>query len=265
VANPETVAKLANVATLMAIERQGRLVCASVVPSPDDERPSEHHHDAFSSAQTLVERGAQTAQARGVECDRRVAVGEHIHEALAHIADAEDADLLVMGMSECAHPTLLECDLDFDRIVDAVAAHAPCNVLVAKFRDGMHFDRALVPVSRSTPVGLAREVVVAFHHQAATDIDFVYFAPTEELIQPALDELNHRLKDAELDHYGRALVKVSPNPANGIVHASDGYDLVVVGTPPLHVLRRQLLGSVAERVIQEAHSTTLVMRTVGVG
>ncbi len=264
VANPATVANLIHISALIAAEHDGRLICTSVVPSPDEagEEPGPCG-DAFTNAQDLVKRAQHAAQARGLESECRVAVGQHIHEGINNVAEAYDADLLVIGMSQHLHPTLTQSDLDFDRIVDAVAAHAPCNVLVARFEEDLRLDRALVPVARSTDPRLAREIIVPLYHQAGAEIDFVHFASAHEQTQEALDELNAVLNNAALDSYGRALVKISSDPAAGIIHASEAYNVVVVGTPPLHTLRRQLLGSLAEQVVQAAHCTTLVMRTAG--
>ncbi len=264
VANPATVAKLIHTSALIAEEHDGRLLATSVVPSPDEGpgKPA-HLEDAFGSAQNLVERAEHAAQAHGLTCESRVAVAQHIHEAIASVAEGADADLLVIGMSEGAHPTLAQSDIDFDRIVDAVAAHAPCNVLVAKFRNGLHFDRVLVPVESATDLSLTRQIIVPLYHQAGADVDFVHFAPTAAETEKALEQVNGWLNEASLDDCGSALVKVAPSPTAGIVHASDAYDVVVLGTPPLHMLKRQLLGSLAEQVVQEAHCTTLVLRSAG--
>ncbi len=264
VANPATVGELIETSAVIAKQHNGRLIATSVVPSPDEpEGESRHPEEAFSQAQNLVERAQHAAQARGLECERRVAVGQHIHEGITTVAEAYDADLLVIGMSERAHPTLAQCDLDFDRIVDAVAAHTSCNVLVAKFRGNLRFDRVLVPVARSTHLGLAREIIVALHHQVGAHIDFLHFAPTETAVPKALGRLQKWLNDAGLDGYGRALVKTASDPAEAIISASDAYDVVAVGAPPLHTLQRQLLGSLAEQVASTVHCTTLVMRTAG--
>ena len=264
VANPATVAKLIQTSALIAAEYDGRLLAVSVVPSPD-EGPGKPAHldDAFGHAQNLVERAEHAAQARGLECESRVAVAQHIHEAITSVAEGADADLLVIGMSEGAHRTLADHNTDFDRIVDAVAAHAPCNVLVAKFRNGLHFDRVLVPIESSTDLSLTRQIVVPLYHQAGANVDFVHFAPTAAESQEALDQLNGWLNEASLDDYGSAVIRAGSTPTAGIVHVSDAYDVVVVGTPPLHTLRRKLLGSLAEQVVQEAHCTTLVMRSAG--
>ena len=260
-ANPANVDELIHIAALVAAEHDGGLVAISVIHSlEEDGSASTPDPDAFSRAQTLVQRAQDAAKTRGVECQKRVAIAQHIHEGIANITEAQEADLLVMGMSEQLHPSLETSEIEFDRIVDAVAAHVPCNMLVAKFRDGTLLNRALVPVADYTDLSMAREVIIPLYHQAATDIHFLTFAPSQQKLQQARRELAQWLAEADLAGCGEVRVQTSAKPAEGIIRASETYDLVVIGTPPLHKLKQQLLGSVAEQVIGNVHCSTLVMR-----
>jgi len=263
-ANPANVGELIHIAALVAAEYDGKLVATSVVHSlEEDGSASTPDPDAFSRAQTLVQRAQDAAKARGVECQKHVAIAQHIHDGIANITEAQEADLLLMGMSEHLHPSLEASEIEFDRIVDAVAAHVPCNVLIAKFRDDTRLDRALVPVTDYTDLSMAREVVIPLHHQAGTDIHFLAFAPSQQDPQQARQELAQWLAEADLADYGEVRVQTSDEPAEGIIRASETYDLIVIGTPPLHKLKQQLLGSVAEQVIGNAQCSTLVMRAAG--
>jgi len=260
-ANPANIPKLIHLAALIATEYSGRLVVTSVVPAPDEEAPaSGHDPDAFDKAQSLVQRGYEAALARGLQCERRVAVGQHIHEGIINVAEGHQANLLVMGMSESPHPSLAASDIEFDRVVDAVSAHAPCNVLVAKFRDGMHFDSALVWVSDHIDFRMAEQVIVPLHHQAGVEIEFVSFAASQQQVRPARIQVNQSLEEAGLTGYGHLTVQVGEETADALIEASKSYDLILLGTPPLHQLERRLLGSVAEQVVHNAYCTTLVMR-----
>ena len=82
---------------------------------------------------------------------------------------------------------------------------------------------------------------------------------------PGWAELTDWLRQANLVEYGHVSVEVAPEPAMAIAYASNRYDAVALGTPPLYALQRRLLGSLAEQVIVEAHCSTLVMRTRDVG
>jgi len=258
--NPANIPKLIHIATLIAIEHSGRLVVTSVVPAPDEEGLSvDPDPDAFDKAQSLVQRGYEAALARGIQCDRRVAVGQHIHEGIVNVAEGHQANLLVMGMSESPHPLLEASDIEFDRIVDAVSAHAPCNVLVAKFRDGMDFDSGLVWVSDDIDLEMARQVIVPLHHQAGVEIEFVNFAASQRQAEQAHAQADQWLEEAGLTGCGHVTVRVVQETADALVEDSKTYDLIVLGTPRLHQLKHRLLGTVAEQVVANAHCTTLLM------
>jgi len=260
-ANPANVGELVHIAALLGKEYNGQLIATSVVHSlEEDGSASTPVPDAFNNAQNLVQRAQDAAQARGVQCQRRVAIAQHIHDGIADITEAEGANLLLMGMSEQLHPSLQTSEIEFDRIVDAVAAYVPCNVLVAKFRDGARLDRVLVPVADYTDLSMAREVIIPLYHQAGATIHFVAFAPSQHKLQQAHGEIVQWLGEADLADCGEARIEVSDKPAEGIIQASKTYDLVVIGTPPLYKLKERLLGSLAEKVITNAHCTTLVMR-----
>ncbi len=259
--NPANVLELIHIAALIATEYGGRLVVTSVVPAPDEEAPaSGHDPDAFDKAQSLVQRGYEAALARGLQCERRVAVGQHIHEGIVNVAKGHQANLLVMVMSESPYPLLEASDIEFDRVVDAVSAHAPCNVLVAKFRDGMHFDSALVWVSDHIDFTMAEQVIIPLHRQAGVEIDFMTFAASQRQIQQAHAQVSRWLEEVRLAGYGHVTVQVGEETADAIIEASKSYDLILLGTPPLHQLERRLLGSVAEQVVHNAYCTALVMR-----
>ncbi len=259
--NPANVPKLIHIAALIATEHSGGLVVTSVVPAPDEEAlASGHDPDAFDKAQSLVQRGYEAALARGLQCERCVAVGQHIHEGIVNVAEAHQANLLVIGMSESAYPLLEASDIEFDHVVDAVSAHAPCNVLVAKFRDGMHFDSALVWISHHVDLQMAKQVIVPLHHQAGVDIEFVNFAASQRQAERARAQTDQWLEEAELTGYGHVTIQLGEPTADAIIQASKAYDVVIIDTPPLHQLERQLLGTVAEQVVHNALCTTLVMR-----
>jgi len=259
--NPTNVPKLIHIAALIATEHGGRLVVTSIVPAPDEKGlPADADADAFDKAQSLVQRAYEAALTHGLSCDRRVAVGQHIHEGIVNVAEGHQANLLLMGMSESPHSLQEASDTGFDRIVDAVSAHAPCNVLVAKFRDGMHFDNALVWVSDHIDFTMAKEVVIPLHRQAGVEIEFVNFVSSEQQVQQAHTQLKQWLEEAGLTNCGHITVRVGEETADAIIDASKTYDLTLLGTPPLHQLKRRLLGSVAEQVVHNAYCTTLVMR-----
>ncbi len=262
--NPANVPKLIHLAALIAIEYGGELVVASIVPAPDEDGgPADA--DVFDKAQSLVQSACEAATARGLPCDRHVVVGQHIHEGIVNVAEGHQANLLVMGMSESPSSLHEAPDTEFDRMVDAVSAHAPCNVLMAKFRDGMHFDNALVGISDHIDFAMAQQIIVPLHHQAGVEIEFVSFVTSKQQVEQTHTQVKQSLEEAGLTDCGRLTVQVTQETADALIEASKSYDLLLIGTPPLYQLKHRLLGTVAEQVVHNAYSTTLVMRPAEAG
>ncbi len=261
VANPETVSSLMYTACLMAKQVGGRLVVASVVPPPSaDSRSDEDRAEQISRAEALLRQALDYARQQQMDCDSTMAVARQIHEGLVDVAEAQHAQVILVGFSGSPEPSL-PADEDFDRIMDALAAQAPCHLLVAKFRDGEQFDRVLVPLASKINLDLTRDLVTTLHYQAGATIDFVHFAATAQEAEHRSQELQGWLQATGVADCGAVTVQIHPEPAEAIVAATHNYDAVVVGTPPLHTLRRRLFGSVAEHIANHAACTTYLVRS----
>ena len=260
VANPDSVARLMRTAALIAKQFGGRVVAASTMTPPSATPPSERGRtDRMSHAEELLRQAAACAQQWAVPCETAVVVAQHIHEGLVDLAMAHQADMILVGFSAGEAPSPGAPD-SFDRIIDGLAAHAPCHLLVAKYRDGERFARVLVPLASEINLDLTKDVVTALHHQVGAAINFVRFAASQEEAPRYLDELESWLSVRGMADCGTAAVHVHPEPAEAIVAATRNYDAVVVGAGPLHVLRRRLFGSIAEHVAEHAACTAYLAR-----
>lgn len=260
VANPDTVSRLMYTAAMMARQFSGRVVAASVVPPASGARSSDNDRaDAMSQAEELLQEALARAQRWEVQCDSTILVARQIHEGLVDVALAHQANVILVGFPGRQEPPLQAND-DFDRIIDALAARAPCHLLVAKYRDGKRCDRVLVPVVSEINLDLTKDIVTALHCQAGAAVDFVHFTASAEEAERGLEQLQCWLEPAGLADWGRMTVQTDPQPAVAIVAASQGYDALVVGTAPLHALRRRLFGSIAEHIANHAACTAYLVR-----
>lgn len=257
-ANPANVPKLMRLGCMMARQFEGRVVAATVVtvegPPPDaTPRP-----DRMGRAQELLRLAEETAGALGARFDARVALARGIEDVVDEIAEARHAKAIIMGYSEREHPV---AGRGYDRLVDDVATHAPCSLVVARFRDGgEQYRRVLVPVARTLNMDVRRDLLAALHHQAGAEIDLVHYAGREEEARHMGAAIQQWLVERGVSEWVRPRVAIHPDPGQAIVEACGDYDAVVLGTAPLHTLRRRLFGSVPEYVAEHAGCTTLIVR-----
>ncbi|MEA3400865.1 MAG: universal stress protein [Armatimonadota bacterium] len=259
IANPDNVPNLMRIACMMACEFDGRVVAVTVVEmeseAPD---PSSTAHDRMSQAYDVLEMAEKMAEGCDADFDGRLAVGRKVAEVLDDVADAEDAKLIVVGYSERLHP---RDDAEFERLIDEIAAHAPCNLAVARFHGEVRFGRVLVPVRTRLNLDVRRDFVTAMHNQHGATVDVVHFASSQAEVEHMRDELEDWLVERGVYDWVNLRVDVAEQPAEAIVAASSEYDAVVLGTAPLHDVRRRYFGAVSEYVAGHARCSTFLLRT----
>lgn len=260
VANPETVTRLMHTACLIAKQLAGRIMVTTVVPpSGGDSLSGDAPANRITGADQLLRQAIDYAKTWEVDCDSTVSLARQIHEGIVEVAAAQQANLIVVGFSERHEPALHAHN--FDRIIDALAAHSPCHLLVAKYRDGKRFDRVLVPMASDLNIEVTKDIVTALHYQGSATVDFVHFAAREEEVNDRSQQLHRWLEATGMADWGTVTVQINPQPVQAIIKASHNYDAVIVGTPPLHTLRRRLFGSIAEHIANYAACTTYLVRS----
>lgn len=257
--NPENVDRLMNIGCMMAAEYEGRVEAVTVV-EVDCEAPeaTPECHDRMSRAYAILDEAGKIADACGVRFEGHLAIGREVAEVLDEMAQATDASLIIVGFSEREHP---RDGSEFDRLVDEISAHAPCNLLVARFADEVRYARVLVPVRARLNLDVRRDLILALQDQFGSEVDVVHFAGSESEAEHMHAELEEWLKERGVAHRVNLRVEVRENPAEAIVEASSDYDLVVLGTAPLHEVRRKYFGPVPEYVANHAACSTFLIRT----
>ena len=129
-----------------------------------------------------------------------------------------------------------------------------------------------VDFSETSRAALDEAVDLAAHFGAELALLHVFeVAPTmvspPEVFERTVRELERKLELWRAEAERRGASRVRSTVANGVPAAEivrfareGGHDLVVMGTHGRRGLRHLVLGSVAERVVREAHCPVLVVR-----
>ncbi len=263
VANPDNVPGLMRLGCMMAKEHGGHVTAVTVVDTDCAQSPvSPECHDRMSLGYQLLDAAEQMAGERQAPFDARIAVGRGVAEVLDEVAQAQHARLIIMGFSERDHPA--GDDSEFERLIDEIAEHVQCNLLVARFREPERFDRLLVPVRARLNLDIRRDLVTALHNQLGSEADVVHFACDDAEAHAKREELLEWLEERGVGEWVTLRVDVGSDPAEAIVAASEEYDAVVLGTAPLHEVRRKYFGAVPEYVAGHAKCSTLLLRAHGI-
>lgn len=260
VGNPENVVSLMSTGCMMANEHDGRVIAVTVV-QVDCEAVvgTRDSHDRMTSAHAVLYAAEAVAERWECEYECRLAVGRRVQKVLNEVAEAEQADVIIVGFSERQHPRGV--DVRFERLVDEIAAHAQCDLVVARFRGSDRYDRVMVPVRSVVNLNVRRTLVTAMHNQLGAQVDVLHFASSERERAEMRERLSDWLVERGVSDWTSLRVEVNDDPAEGILEASRDYDAVVMRTAPLHEVRRKYFGAIAEHIANHATCSTFLVRT----
>lgn len=212
-------------------------------------------HDAIAALAAPRE----ALEAAGIAAEVQVRDGQPVDVAEALVA-AEQGELVVMGATGVSGLDRVLLGSTAARLVRRM----PCSALVARRGLG-GLQRILAPVDVDQPAVVAVQTAAALARQSGGAVDFLAVVePVLDLAEPdvALRELEALLARAlgPLPAGWRAISVVAESPAAGILHTAEAYDLVVMGTTGKSGLKRLLLGSVAEAVVNACPVSVLVAR-----
>jgi len=259
-ANPDNVPALVRLGCLLAAEYGGTVTGVTVVETDHAATAADiASHDRMSRGYELLDLAEEVARGCDAPFEGRIAIGRGVAEVLDEVAESQHARLIIVGFSERAHPD--GDDAEFDRLIDEIAEHALCDLLVARLRGAQDYRRLLVPVRERLNLDIRREFVTALHNQLGAQVEVVHFACSEEEAAAKHDELLAWLRERGVADWVTLRVDVHPDPAEAIVAAAAHYDAVVLGTAPLHEVRRRYFGAVPEHVAAHAPCTAFLLRT----
>jgi nucleotide-binding universal stress UspA family protein len=175
---------------------------------------------------------------------RKRFVNGYIVEALVREIETTHATLIALG----THGHWRVTEILIGGVAGQMLHDSPCSVLIARRpAEAIGFPRSIVVGIDGSP---GADIALAAANQLATRFD------ASLRIVAALDG-----KNVDVPHVRRAapfVETVAGHPVEALVAASQGADLVVVGSRGLHGL--QALGSVSERIAHEAACSVLVVR-----
>ncbi|HSE83409.1 MAG TPA: universal stress protein [Thermodesulfobacteriota bacterium] len=189
------------------------------------------------------------------------------HREILRIARGEKVDLVALGK-----------DRTIDRFILGgtaikVIRQSPIPVLIpGEIGKCMDIKRILVPIDIShgslTPLkyalGLSKRFDAVVYLLNIVEVGRFDFLPevVERITESSLGKIEEDIREAKLEGKMETYVRVAKNAWVGIVKFADqkNIDLIVMTTFGGTKFREEFIGSIAEKVIQEAHCPVIVMR-----
>jgi nucleotide-binding universal stress UspA family protein len=213
----------------------------------------------------------QTLGSEGRDLEVLVHAGNPADE-IGKFADSWHADLVVVGRPE--HPAGILRRLFRPNTVDGILRHAPCRVLVTRREPAS--GRVIIGVDADQPLPVLRAAAQEIGDRSGDVIVAHWIPPVgsamttltdaavplvawEDLVASALPPIEAAVRQAGLHAEVRVM---AGDPGRGLCELATelASDLVIVGTHGRSGLARIALGSVAERVANDAPCPVMVVR-----
>jgi len=271
VEDPEHVQQLVRTAGDLARFGSGSVRIVTVVAKPHDSPFGIFDDDTIrrefgGDSRQLIERASVP---EGVTVERDVIVDRSVARGLLAAVAESDPAALVVGWRERSGT-----DAVLGTTVDTLVERAACDLYVERVgREADGVDSVLLPVAGESHVGVAARVVAAI--AARNDARVVVLSVTTAdvgrdeaaaFVAEGRDAVETAVDAGAAVGAVETTVREAADATAGIVDAAADHDVVVLGATRRGALRRLLVGSVAQRIVDRTDRTVILGRdgeTVG--
>lgn len=187
-----------------------------------------------------------------------VRVASDVGREIAHIADVEQADLILMGWHRPAFST--------NRLggrVGQILSAAKTDVAVYIDRQNKMIERILLPYTLGIHTDLGLEIALRIlFHQPNSHLTILRVAAPGEALGEFSYEFHvvmQRLPESIRDRIKQTAVE-STEPLQSVIQASESVDLTIAGASREWGIERQTLGQYTDALAAECHSSLLITR-----
>ena len=248
----ETGPSLARFTTLLA-----HYYCATPtavhVLSPQNEDKAEALQ---SKTRELTQKVACEVESLGYSANVKVITHENVAKGILRAANSQKTWAIVLG-----HPHK-STSHEFNRIVDAVAKDAPCQVIMVRLCGVLHTERILVPVVDLKNLKLLGHVIRALCGAGKHIITLLAMVQSDALddeIEKAEELLIDWVQKEHLIPHVRCRAIATEARVEAIVQEANDHDVTVMAASQMHGLRRIFFGSLAEDVAQNCRKPMLTI------
>ena len=256
--NPAHVYALLDYAEPMARARELDQVAISVVEVPR-QLPIQEGLRFVPRKEALLFRAQEHAAMRQSGLKTDMIVAHRASDGILSGVSRHNGDLLVMGWKGYTNTR----DRVFGEVADQIIRYAPCDIALIKLASTEPPRRCLFPTAGGAHALLAAEMLgelADVFKMSITICNVVEPGASEEeraeaarWIQRTADRIE---ADVEVDHE----IIEAKTVAGGIVKASKGYDLVVLGAAREPWYQQVLFGEIPEKVARYSSASVLVVK-----
>ncbi|OFV67960.1 MAG: cationic amino acid transporter [Candidatus Syntrophoarchaeum caldarius] len=244
IANPETVKDLITLASIIAREKDGEILAMAVIKVPE-QLPVSSGREFVDEKKPIIQ-DAVEACPDDIPINTLIRVGHSIPRAITETAKTRNCDLIILGWRGWTWRQ----ERILGSTIDPVVIHAPCDVIIARFRDFVPemVKTILVPTIGGVHANFAYEIAKIFE-RAGGRIRAV------RIVKDLKEEKTHITED-EMDI---ELIR-APSVRAKLIELSKESDLLVIGATEEPIFKRLVFGIVPETVARSADCTVIMVK-----
>ena len=245
---------------LRGSERRGRVVALGIVEIPEEVDFSRGVKPAQAHRQRLGRIFKKMSQSPDLEIATVVRVSRQLWQGIVDSAKEEQCDLLMLPWKETtANPNSI-----FGTTIDEIAKDQPCDIALVKRQPMGCCKRILLPVRGGPHAELALRLAVGLAERYDGSVTALRVIPpglTIADVEQEKEQFNDFLSRTPSPRVAK-LFRVSESVIQAILSELPSHDFVVMGaSAALSAQEPYLFGSIAERVVRDADSPVIVVKT----
>jgi len=256
--NPDSIATLLDLAVPLAKQRNLRLVATTVVLVP---RQLPIYEGLFlrEKRQPLLDLAKEYARQHDIPIETDFVIAHRPEQGILQAAEQHRADLLLMGWKGFTKTR----ERIFGEVTDSVIRHAPCNLIVAKITRPTPWANCLFPTSGGPNARLAGQFLNAWAPEndlAVTACHVLAPNPDEKARHDGHSWIRKTLTALAPDLVTDQKLIESDSVVEGLVSASNDFDVVVIGAAKEPFFRRILVGEIPENLARSSSASVIVVK-----
>jgi amino acid transporter len=252
-ANPEDVDPLMKIACSIAKIRESEVVAVHIIDMPYQTflHVGKHWVD---ERLPLLDKAGKIGERYGVKVRKRIIISHDVPRAIIDFAESGKSNLIILGWTGRIFKSKARISVQH-----RVMTNAPCEVAVLKPKDFRDIKRILLPLGKgehSARVRIADGIASVFGAKILL-LNVIPTGKNEKTRQKVLEiqEMAEKICRADVE---KEIVE-APVVEDVLIERSKDFDLLIMGPSEEWILKDFLLGSMPDKVANEANCSVLMV------
>jgi amino acid transporter/nucleotide-binding universal stress UspA family protein len=259
VADVRQAGMLGRLGSVLAKEHNGGVLALHVVKVPPQLNLSDGRHFLKEGRPPLQEVIGQAKEFE-VPVHTMIRLGRSVPDAILKTTAETTSDMILFGWPGSSGTN----EQLFGSVIDRIVSNPPADIAILRYRPHDHFNKILVPIAGGPNGRLAVNLAYSVAKNTPEDTQIVLLHVAVGDINPVQAEARaknaFRYATRGLDFPFEEQIEPADSPVDGILKASEGCDLIVIGATKEPRFKNLLLGNVAQRVAEGAACPVIIVK-----